>query len=239
MDLCAIQCQMRASLGGIVPRTRGMALSVAARDRIDELDDGGVGAKAIQEAIEQEVAKGDLLDKPAPSLRTVQRYLAQRPERDRSPWSLGADRTGDPAPVLDALEAAIYSTKGRIRAVTIAEAGMVARIARATDYTTTGLPAPDLWRLARLYVARAARSDNTVDLDAFLALRPWKSPDDWQQYLDRVNAKWIPGLPPVVLEMLTCGLNLGEVRGEGKLEEHDRAWRALYTPVSSPVSSSE
>lgn len=202
---------------------------------IEQLAWEGRGPADIKRELDKMQADGKI--QYSPDIKTVRKYAKGAASLDLSgPWSLAADDTGEPAAVLDALEAAVYATKGRVRTLTMAEARMVARIARATDYVATGLPAPDLWRLARLYVARTDRQDDTVDLDAFLALRPWKSQGDWDRYIGACDAKLIPALPWIVFEMLACGMNTADLRGEERLtEDYDRLAGA---PVSNAVSSS-
>lgn len=218
-----------------VSKTR---LSATLKDEIDVLLDDAVPVREIPDRIGKRIAAGKL-EGSAPSVRTVQRYVAERAERDKAPWSLALDRTGEAAAILDVIEAAIYATQGRVKTVTAAEAEMIGRIARATGYADSGLPAVDIWRLARLYVARRERGDGTEDLDAFLAFRPWKSQRDWDRY-DRATINGIaPSLPKIVFDTLACGFNLGRLRGEETLMERDRIYRDGRSPVSNAVSSDE
>jgi hypothetical protein len=112
------------------------------------------------------------------TLKTIRKYANQvRPPDPSERWSLASDETGRPRAVLDALAAAIGATDGRVTSISLAEAEKIAQIAAVAD----GLPAVSLWRLARLYVAREWRTEDTHDIDVYLAFCPWK-PDGEAQY---------------------------------------------------------
>lgn len=108
-----------------------------------------------------------------PSQRTVRRIVDEYGQiLESEPWSLGDAGPGDPDPrlVIPALEGVIAHTNAKVQSITKLEARWIARILAV---------APDLggwaaYSLAHRYIAREKAEQPTNDLDAFLALAPWR-----------------------------------------------------------------
>jgi hypothetical protein len=183
---------------------RGARQPARVRDLVEDLASRGHTPSAIR----QEVL--DVFGEPiTPSLRTVREMAKAVHTRDvTGPWSPAADTTGVPEVILAVLAAVLAETAGSdstnfapgpampagpIRSITRAEAAIIANVERATP----GLPAFELWRIARLYLARAARDEPTDDLDGFLAFQPWRgnAEEGWRAYSLAVHFRWVREAP--------------------------------------------
>lgn len=174
----------------------GTLLSVATRDRIDDLldrDDPPSGP-AIYHEIKRAIAAKEL-DGLEPGMRSVQRYIGQRGDRARSPWLIETDTTGAPRLILDTIRTLAERSSGRVIMVTQDEAAQIARMAVA-------IPSLDVvarWRLAKILVARRARGAPTDDLTLLLALEPWtQGKEGWNRYF---NLAIVSGMAPNVMLM--------------------------------------
>jgi len=135
--------------------------------------------------IQRELARDMALRGRMPTLRTIQRIVADTIGRDDSgEWHL-APEGPDPAAVLWVLAASLRD--GWKVPISEAEAGWLRTIHRA---------APELGPLtvrylARLYLAAAARGEPTTLLDAALAIGPWRGASEREAY----DALGLPHLP--------------------------------------------
>jgi hypothetical protein len=107
-----------------------------------------------------------------PDLRTIQRHMADMPKRDTNAWTLEqADSLApeDLSAVLDALRALITYYVHRTGLIQT-EVTWIVRLRKAVPE----FDGAALLNLAWLYSTR--QSGATADLDAFVALAPWRSP---------------------------------------------------------------
>jgi hypothetical protein len=159
---------------------------------------------------------------PPPDVRTVQRIVRQVRASDPSgPWSPANGELSDVRAVLDVLAAVIEHTEGRTISLTNGEALWVERLNRAAP----GLPPLEAWRLARLYLARAARNDSTEDLDVLLAFAPWRRAEEgWARY-HRVTT--VVGRVPRAPSFLVDSLENKHLRPDYGQDSapRDRWWR--------------
>ena len=130
----------------------------------------------------------------APSLRTVQ-DIARRvtPQSPGEQWTFATSDPDDAGTVLAALAAAIGRTGGRVNRISLDEAAMIARIARARPT----IPPVTAWECARLYLARKRSGHSTDGLDAFLAFEPWR--DGGELYAATFAQGYLHPLTPVRL----------------------------------------
>ena len=151
----------------------------------------GYTAEAIRREIEARFGP------ETPSKRTVQgmvKQIRQATDRDRSDtWSVLEDDTGEPRIVLDALAAALTQTRGGVGSISKAEARLVVKVARSAPE----LPPYQWLRFARLYAVRQALGWPASDLDALLALAPWRDEGEegWTLYRRSVREGWIAEAP--------------------------------------------
>lgn len=157
---------------------------------LEKLHGQGFQAKQVY----QELTANELLRGRVPSLRTVQRMVADRTPPDESgPWQLEAAVEADSALVISVLGATLEASQGRTRQITKAEALWITAIHEAAP----SLPASDhLLRFARIYIGRRGFNKSTLDLDAFLAYRPWERAWQHHAYVANVLLRRIP--PPLL-----------------------------------------
>jgi hypothetical protein len=166
------------------------------------LDEGRSGA-AIQRELSFMHARGELpKTEHVPDVRTVQRIIKEdlgigAPPPSWSPTGSG----GGSRQLLDTLALVIQRTEGRIRSLSVAEAECFTRL----EPLTAGMSPLKLWRLARLYVARAVLKKTVDDLDAYLAFAPWRNIRAAVTYQDAVDAGWVPQIPAEFLAILNLG----------------------------------
>lgn len=145
-----------------------------------------------------------------PSRRTLQRIVQAARIKDTSgAWSL-ADAEGDEAevilPVLRAyLNLVSLNDRARDLFLTKAEAKWIVKVRRAAP----SLHVFDVYFLARAYLVRESRRQETFDLDALLAFEPWdKTPRTradgsaytmQETYEKGVKGGWIPAAPPFLM----------------------------------------
>lgn len=137
-----------------------------------------------------------------PSLRTVQRIVSDITAEDRSgPWSLRQAEGDDARLILDVLAVFLERTTRQRVYLTKTEADYVLKIRKA-------VPDEDLWavfRLARLYVLREVKGEDTHDLDGYLAFRAGVRSDETRmETYRRVHQRLWSGsvrirLPPLAI----------------------------------------
>jgi hypothetical protein len=127
-----------------------------------------------------------------PTLRTIQRLVADLPRKRDAPWRLEPPPEIDDGVVLNVLAYVTAESGGRKLTLSNEEASWLTAIHRARP----SLGGPDvLFRLARHYISRRAQSADSHDLDAFLAYEPWA--DKWSShaYLREILFGSIPASP--------------------------------------------
>jgi hypothetical protein len=145
-------------------------ISPAIQARVERLAIEG----ASPSQIERQLARDGVPLAEQPSRRTIQRIAQAARVKDHSgPWSL-ADAAGDEAevvlPILRAyLNLASLQDTRRAPYLTKAEARWIIKVRRAAP----SLHAFDVYFLARAYLVREIRRQETFDLDALLAFTPW------------------------------------------------------------------
>ena len=161
-----------------MPKRRRRQHDIEVEDRIAELMTDHA-APAIERELSRLKSAGELSGR-VPSLRTIQRLMAQLQKRDPSgPWDPFTDETGNPRLVLDVINVLVERPSARSILVTRAEAALVVSIDRAAP----GLPPFGLYRLAREYIARQAGGEGLGDLVMLLACAPWRDGDaGWERY---------------------------------------------------------
>ena len=200
-------------------------------EEIEGLAAEGWGATQIKHKLERQPR---YKDRALPTLRTIQRIVAERTVRDTSgPWSLN-EAGPDARTVLDVLAAVIDGTEGRTSAFTGDEAQWVLQVSQVAP----DLPPFERWRIARLYLGRASRVEPTDDLDGFLAYAPWR--DDgagWKRYDHATMDGWVRHVPYFLTRTIQFGSReefVGEAEHAEHLAEadqaeqtHTRGWQQL------------
>ena len=165
----------------------------------------------------------------SPQLRTVQRMVRELRAADASSvWSASpAEATSDDRHALEVLAAVIVGTGGSRTTLTQTEAAHAVGIRSL---------APDLdawltYRLARAYMARAARGEPTTDLDAWLALAPWRSAPDRDRYELAVRN----GLPRPPIDMTTDEARLAAETALGAMVRERLGMATDPVPELDPV----
>jgi hypothetical protein len=147
-------------------RRRRRAWPPEVMDAIRDLAAQGYIAKEIDDRLALDPDMGDL---PRPSVRSLQRLLADISPEGMGRWAFGADDAA-PGPdydrlVLQTLGAVMAATEGRVRGLSQAEAEWVVRIRRARPDFTPAMA----YRFARRYIEWRARGESTEALDLQLA----------------------------------------------------------------------
>jgi hypothetical protein len=159
-------------------------------DAIEELIDKGRSPKQI----EDELSKNGKIADRLPTLRTIQRIVAEKLKSDDTEtWELGPvdQRDIDGAVVLDVLAFVVRATGGRTASLTENEARWITALHRVRP-TIHGWV---LYRLARLYISTRSRKLSTAPIDAFLAYKPWDDAWKHQTYVADVLFRLIPPAP--------------------------------------------
>ena len=167
-----------------------IAVSVMKRTRVEiavlnAIDDILLGEPlATAAAIRRELAKRALeantkfTESEIPSPSTLQRVVNDRRISDPSgAWGVASSDPDEVSLVLPVL-AAVTKEYGMERTITNSEAGSIVRVLRAAP----DLAPIEVYRVARIYVRRAARKEGTGDLDLFLAWAPWRDEESGLQY---------------------------------------------------------
>lgn len=171
---------------------RGRYIDGVIEERVKELALEGWTAGQIYQYLNDKSERNDL-EGVLPSQRTIQRVVADVRVRDTTGvWRL-ADSDGEDARcILDVLGWVIRKTNGGKRSFTRAEAQWVLKIYKAA-------PGADLWLvwlLARLYMIYESEGrTNTGDLDAYLAMTPWKDAACFKLYKYAVEDDWVEPVP--------------------------------------------
>lgn len=127
-----------------------------------------------------------------PEPRTIQRRVREVVQDVSGIWGL-ADSAGEEARlILPVLAVILSESSGRRKSITREEAQWVLKVRQAAG---PELSVSRVWRLASLYRSRKAADRPTVDLDDYLALAPWQSPEALAIYKARVEAKQIDPVP--------------------------------------------
>jgi len=181
-----------------------MAPKVAKRQRqprVDAVVIQAIHALALQgkgnEEIQRALDVDEQYDGRVPkNIRTIRKYANQvRPSFISLPvaasdqWNPAEDRTGNPVLVLAMLRELIEWTSGSITQISHENAARVVTLAPVVQDLTF----QDLWLLVVQYEERKAAGEGTDDLDALLALAPWRSgADGWAAYERRTvnQARW-------------------------------------------------
>lgn len=177
---------------------RGARQPAKVRELVEDLAWRGHTPSAIHQQVTADLGK-----QVTPSLKTIGGMVKGVRERDVSgAWSVASDTTGVPGVVLDVLAAVIVTTAGKSRSITRDEAATIANIEQAAP----GLPAFELWRMARIYLARAAHDEPTDDLDGLLAFQPWRGDQDgWDAYDLAVHCGRVRTAPAFLVRSLRSG----------------------------------
>jgi hypothetical protein len=157
-----------------------------------------------------------------PTLRTIQRFVQERTPPPDAPWTLTEADPGDVEPIMNVLAAVLLHSRGRKAAFSKQEAAAVLRVHRAAS-------APDLpieqqlepyfvYLAAALLVSRQHRGLPTVDIEAFLACRPWRSSKNRKSYEWLVEGGQIPAVP----DWLEGKGLVGRIPTAEQVEELDR-----------------
>jgi hypothetical protein len=134
-----------------------------------------------------------------PNRRTVERrWKARQPKTPTAPWSL-SDAPGDDARlVLETIGCLIEYTAGTRSGVAVAEAAWIVRLGRAAPE----LSPMERWHLAQEYLERESEKVPTDDLDALMALAPWRGEDGWERYTRAAAAGWVRWPSYVLINIL-------------------------------------
>ena len=158
------------------------------QEHIEELGLKGWSATQIQESLDNDP---HIKEEDIPSLRTIQRVVAELKVEDNSgTWDWG-ESNEDIRPVLDVLRNVVTMTEGRVNSFTNREAKLVAKVREA---------APNLYGEVVYFIVleilrRKSKGASVHDIEGFLAFRPWENPELRRDYTETVRRKWIPYLP--------------------------------------------
>lgn len=124
-----------------------------------------------------------------PVLRTVENIAREVTPHDTSEaWRLAAADPEAAAIVLPVLAELLDSSEDRIQGVSRREAEWIVRLRGAVP----DLPATDAYKLARDYLARIERNEDTADLDRYLVMAPWR-PGNGMRYIEAAAEGRLPG----------------------------------------------
>ena len=169
-----------------MPRKVGERLHSELRDTIELLAAVGWPAPKIERVLGAAPGFRDEM----PDTRTIQRYVqrVRQGSGPDEPWTRTEMAGDDAILVLDVLTTLVLRI-GSPRSITRAQARWLLWVRQA---------APDLdplaaWQVALLYLARERSSaPDYADLDAVLALAPWRSEQARSTYLEALGEKRIP-----------------------------------------------
>lgn len=150
----------------------------------------GYGPKQVWDELRRDPALGPRV----PSVRTIQYMAKEARPAPGEPWSVTDQSTADEELelVLDVVRE-LASSEGDPGWLTRDEARWIIRLRTADSH----LPPLTSLALARLYIARAAESRTTYDLDAVLALAPWRGELYRDLYETAVRKRRVPDLVPL------------------------------------------
>jgi hypothetical protein len=150
--------------------------------------DAGISAAQISKNIADELKNES--DRPHP--RHVQRLVKELTPGAAAPWSLADSRDADEARIiLDTLRDLINRTEDRITSISLREADMVLKI----RWLAPDLGFVPVWELAREYLRREDAEQDTRDLDAWLAFKPWTwGPARYHEYIDSGESELLKGV---------------------------------------------
>jgi hypothetical protein len=145
---------------------------------IKEGVDAGYSAAQISRNIADALSNES--DRPHP--RHVQRLVKELTPETAAPWSLIDSRdTEESRIILDSLRDLIRLSDERITSLSLREADMILKV-KAVAPDLRFIP---LWGLAREYLRREDTGQDTRDLDAWLAFKPWTlGPRRYQEIID-------------------------------------------------------
>jgi hypothetical protein len=191
-------------------------------------DNPALSRPAIVRAVLDDPTLGDDVK---PSARTLQRYID---EQRSGPDTSGAWQFGDPsitnqALILDTLAELVTWTEGQTQLITTAEAEMLIELAPHTP----GLSIRHRWRLAMLYRLRRARGAPTLDLDQFLAFKPWLDETHRTRYERAIALQHVPSSPRMLYEDLTPGMRYGDLEQLSSADQEGLSYADLEGDVAS------
>ena len=132
-------------------------------------------------------ALADKFGESARGLRTVQNILKASID-NQMPWDRLRTPGTDVRLIFNVLTEVIRVSEGRKQELTQEEADWVAWVCHAAP----SLPLYYVWVVACLYMAETRLSKEFVELDAFLAFKPWESLDAMNDFLDMCDNSLIP-----------------------------------------------
>ena len=201
-------------------RPSRLGIDRAVRDEIEARSSAGMSAPEIHRVLKQSQTS----ESSVPTLRTIQRIVADMAPRDTSGLWTAEHAQERPRPILDTLVAVIEQTHGRVTALTREEARWIARL----DTVAPDVRPFEWWRIARLYLGRINRSERTHDLDAFLAFAPWRGGEAGRRRYDNaLRAGWIQPVPSFLRRAIEEGEVADSVPGRpATVDKQSRTHRA-------------
>jgi hypothetical protein len=160
--------------------------------RVEALALDGWTAAEIERELDKLVSSESLTADRVPDTRTLQRWVkAIQPKDTSGRWRLDVGDAEGAAFLLTARAAVTSESEGRIRELSVAATAWL---------RTIHAVAPDLdpWsahRLARSYLSRVEREQDTGDLDLWLAFGPWRSAEAAAAYERAVREGWVDHSP--------------------------------------------
>jgi hypothetical protein len=150
-----------------------------------------------------------LTEQELPSDKTLARFIDEQrgPPDTSGPWQFGDPSITNQALVLETLAELVTWTEGRVQYMTQHEARNLTELAPHT----VDLSIRHRWRLATLYRARRARHAPTVDLDQFLAFKPWLDESRRQRYEQAITSRQVIGAPRMLYEDIYPGMRYGDL----------------------------
>lgn len=162
---------------GQIQKRRARRIHPDVQAEIENLALKGFGASQINVKLHEHFGAKE--PSKLPHLKTIQRVISDTVPRDSTaPWRLADAVAEDAALVLPVLAAVIEESEGRVANLTIGQARWIAKLRHV---------APDLalWTvyvLANTYMRCEEWNMPTADLDAYLALTPWRDDACRQRY---------------------------------------------------------
>ena len=152
--------------------------SVDVQQEIEPLHEQGYGPKQILDKLVSRFGRAEV-----PSLRTVQSIVSELKRRDDTSetWTVAEASPAEISLVMPVLHAVAEETSSRTVTMTRDRAEWVLKVRAAA-------PQLPLWSVYRFAQRYGAGGDKPVELDALLALAPWRSRRARRQFFDAVAA---------------------------------------------------
>ena len=171
----------------------GSRLAPLVSEMIEDLRLDGMSASEVHATLERRAQRGELRTTDVPHLRTIHRMFRQAESR----LANSSEAVPEVNPVLfraalDAASQLVFGGDETIRGPSRWPSKEVLAWMAHIVPLAPGLDPLGLWRVASFYRRRHIRAQETDDLDAWLAFRPWDSDHNYRRYYWACEAGWVP-----------------------------------------------